>query len=85
MNYKADGTPFWNQFFVAALRDDTGKVFAIVNPFHSLFFFLFVFSFFCCLSGRFVVETEHPVSLPVVVFNFCCNTSSVLPYLTDFR
>lgn len=26
MNYKADGTPFWNQFFVAALRDDTGKV-----------------------------------------------------------
>lgn len=26
MNYKADGTPFWNQFFVAALRDDTDKV-----------------------------------------------------------
>ncbi|CAN0393450.1 unnamed protein product [Pylaiella littoralis] len=26
MNYKADGTPFWNQFFVAALRDDTGKI-----------------------------------------------------------
>jgi hypothetical protein len=21
LNYKADGTPFWNQFFVAALRD----------------------------------------------------------------
>lgn len=29
MNYKADGTPFWNQFFVAALRDDTGKVFML--------------------------------------------------------
>ncbi|KAJ8599074.1 hypothetical protein CTAYLR_007605 [Chrysophaeum taylorii] len=26
LNYKADGTPFWNQFFVAALRDATGKV-----------------------------------------------------------
>ncbi|CAM9331862.1 unnamed protein product [Ascophyllum nodosum] len=26
LNYKADGTPFWNQFFVAALRDDTGKI-----------------------------------------------------------
>lgn len=26
MNYKADGTPFWNQFFVAALRDDQEKV-----------------------------------------------------------
>ncbi|CAM9142725.1 unnamed protein product [Discosporangium mesarthrocarpum] len=25
LNYKADGTPFWNQFFVAALRDDQGK------------------------------------------------------------
>lgn len=28
LNYKADGTPFWNQFFVAALRDSDG---AIVN------------------------------------------------------
>nr|AML77069.1 putative LOV domain-containing protein [Sargassum integerrimum] len=26
LNYKADGTPFWNQFFVAALRDDTDKI-----------------------------------------------------------
>ena len=26
MNYKADGTPFWNQFFVAALRDADGTV-----------------------------------------------------------
>jgi PAS domain S-box-containing protein len=28
LNYKADGTPFWNQFFVAAIRDAEG---AIVN------------------------------------------------------
>ena len=28
LNYKADGSPFWNQFFVAALRDADG---AIVN------------------------------------------------------
>jgi PAS domain S-box-containing protein len=28
LNYRADGTPFWNQFFVAALRDSDG---AIVN------------------------------------------------------
>lgn len=26
LNYKADGSPFWNQFFLAALRDATGKV-----------------------------------------------------------
>lgn len=26
LNYKADGTPFWNQFFVAALRDGDGSV-----------------------------------------------------------
>lgn len=26
MNYKADGTPFWNQFFVAALRDENEEV-----------------------------------------------------------
>jgi hypothetical protein len=26
LNYKADGTPFWNQFFVAALRDSQGAV-----------------------------------------------------------
>lgn len=36
MNYKADGTPFWNQFFVAALRDDTGKVNHLVPPFIGL-------------------------------------------------
>ena len=28
LNYKADGSPFWNQFFVAALKDSNG---AIVN------------------------------------------------------
>ena len=26
LNYKADGTPFWNQFFVAALRDANGNI-----------------------------------------------------------
>lgn len=26
LNYKADGTPFWNQFFVAALRGGDGSV-----------------------------------------------------------
>lgn len=26
LNYKADGTPFWNQFFVGALRDSEGNV-----------------------------------------------------------
>jgi len=26
LNYKADGTPFWNQFFVAALRDSDGQI-----------------------------------------------------------
>jgi len=26
LNYKADGTPFWNQFFVAALRDSDNNI-----------------------------------------------------------
>ena len=26
LNYKADGTPFWNQFFIAALRDAQGNI-----------------------------------------------------------
>lgn len=26
LNYKADGTPFWNQFFLAALKDDNGLI-----------------------------------------------------------
>lgn len=26
LNYKADGTPFWNQFFIAALRDADGNI-----------------------------------------------------------
>jgi len=31
LNYKADGTPFWNQFFVAALRDAEGNVINFVG------------------------------------------------------
>mmetsp|Transcript_5934 Transcript_5934/g.6056 ORF Transcript_5934/g.6056 Transcript_5934/m.6056 type:complete len:580 (-) Transcript_5934:223-1962(-) len=26
LNYKADGSPFWNQFFVAALKDSAGEI-----------------------------------------------------------
>ncbi|GMH66105.1 hypothetical protein TL16_g04359, partial [Triparma laevis f. inornata] len=26
LNYRADGTPFWNQFFVAALRDEHNEI-----------------------------------------------------------
>ena len=26
LNYKADGTPFWNQFFIAALRDSDNNI-----------------------------------------------------------
>lgn len=26
LNYKADGSPFWNQFFLAALKDATGSI-----------------------------------------------------------
>ena len=31
LNYKSDGTPFWNQFFVAALRDSDGNVINFVG------------------------------------------------------
>jgi len=26
LNYKSDGTPFWNQFFIAALRDQDNRI-----------------------------------------------------------
>lgn len=35
LNYKADGTPFWNQFFVAALRDSDNCIVNYVSG-HSL-------------------------------------------------
>lgn len=31
LNYKADGTPFWNQFFIAALCDENGNVINFVG------------------------------------------------------
>ena len=35
LNYKADGTPFWNQFFVAALRDSDNCIVNYVSiPYH---------------------------------------------------
>jgi PAS domain S-box-containing protein len=33
LNYKADGTPFWNQFFVAALRDSDNCIVNYVRRF----------------------------------------------------
>ena len=33
LNYKADGTPFWNQFFVAALRDSDNCIVNYVSTF----------------------------------------------------
>lgn len=36
LNYKADGTPFWNQFFIAALRDSDNNIVNFVrsNSYH---------------------------------------------------
>jgi PAS domain S-box-containing protein len=31
INYKADGTPFWNQFFIAALRDSDNNIVNFVS------------------------------------------------------
>ena len=44
LNYKSDGTPFWNHLFVAALRDKQGNIINFVsdtgaNVFSSVFFF----------------------------------------------
>ena len=36
LNYKADGSPFWNQFFIAALRDADN---CIVNYVSSLYYY----------------------------------------------
>jgi PAS domain S-box-containing protein len=31
LNYKANGTPFWNQFFVAAIRNSKGQIVNFVS------------------------------------------------------
>ncbi|KAL3938745.1 MAG: hypothetical protein SGARI_001622, partial [Bacillariaceae sp.] len=50
LNYKADGTPFWNQFFVAALRDSDNCIVNYVSITHSLH---------CSCGGEMVgVQTE---------------------------
>jgi PAS domain S-box-containing protein len=36
LNYKADGSPFWNQFFIAALRDSDNNIVNFVSKTHSL-------------------------------------------------
>jgi PAS domain S-box-containing protein len=38
LNYKADGTPFWNQFFVAALRDSDNCIVNYVSVLVSIWF-----------------------------------------------
>merc|ERR1719148_135746 len=39
LNYRAEGTPFWNQFFVTALKDEEGNVMNWVGtPFWNQFF-----------------------------------------------
>lgn len=36
LNYKSDGTPFWNQFFIGALRDADNNIVNFVSAFLSL-------------------------------------------------
>ena len=36
LNYKADGTPFWNQFFIAALRDSDNCIVNYVSKYTRL-------------------------------------------------
>lgn len=38
LNYKADGTPFWNQFFVAALRDSDNCIVNYVSILNEFFY-----------------------------------------------
>ena len=43
INYKADGTPFWNQFFIAALRDSDNNIVNFVSAWRvsfNLFYYL---------------------------------------------
>lgn len=35
LNYKADGTPFWNQFFLASLRDSENNIVNFVSTVHA--------------------------------------------------
>ena len=42
LNYKADGTPFWNQFFVAALRDSDNCIVNYVSLYEKIIL--------CCFS-----------------------------------
>jgi PAS domain-containing protein len=46
LNYKADGTPFWNQFFVAALRDSDNCIVNYVSSMCCMFYFT-------CVCSRF--------------------------------
>jgi PAS domain S-box-containing protein len=52
LNYKADGTPFWNQFFVAALRDSDNCIVNYVSPYGRSFFFSLCF-YVICFSHNF--------------------------------
>ena len=56
LNYKADGTPFWNQFFVAALRDSDN---CIVN--YVSYLFLVCIYETICLWFEFESTREYDV------------------------
>jgi PAS domain S-box-containing protein len=67
LNYKADGTPFWNQFFIAALRDSDN---CIVNYVSVVVVFV-----------RLLLLSVPAVADALVLFLFCrseCNVRSML-------
>ena len=67
LNYKADGTPFWNQFFVAALRDSDN---CIVNYVSDIDTNQVLRAFF--QSNRFLLNTLSNISDSFI--------SRILPY-----
>lgn len=46
LNYKKDGTPFWNLLTISPIKDDDGKVLKFIGSVLFLHLFLFFFFFF---------------------------------------
>jgi PAS domain S-box-containing protein len=59
LNYKADGTPFWNQLFVAALRDGDNCIVNYVSSLSSWIEYLMLESFDLCVACVFFLSRPH--------------------------
>jgi hypothetical protein len=77
LNYKKDGTPFWNLLTISPIKDETGKVLKFIGLVLTFFFSSIYNSSFCLITFTFTYYMVEIITKWLLLF---FNLKSVMTY-----